>query len=180
MARKKIDASELGEVANDLREMEDEIARLYEGYVDIIADKVMESVEDTVPEQDSEDDTKPDQLALSETFKKETVGTYHTRVISRADHAALQEKGTSGGWTIPNSGFVAFKPENGKQWIDDDADVTFDEETGRVVVPSVTAGSYTGHHYASRALWNVKPGFDKTFHEPSEKAIINSGFTLSE
>lgn len=173
-----IDTDGFDEAAESLIELEERLEEDIPDYADDTADSLLDNIKRSVPVQSATDDTK-DQPPLRETFYRGDGGAKsYYNVGSDAPYAHLIEQGTEGGWQIPVSeAGVAWVPENPSSW-QSNPNVYYDNETGKVVLDYVTAGSYDGRHYVRQALWRTQSDFMQ-IGPVVQKAIVESGFKPS-
>jgi len=181
MARKSIDASDLGEVANDLRGLRRDLRRTYSTTLDLVANELTDKVEEEAPRQ-SRPDGKESQIALADSFKWGKTGPYSAIIGSSAPHAIPVETGwDSGDWQIPKSptgvGWPAsrisdntfFLPNNGGY---------YDKESGKIYYPQVDVGRFKGNNYNQTAArkYVLSGSFGDRFDFETEEAIVRAGF----
>lgn len=179
MARKNIDASDLGEVANDLRGLEVGLRQTYSDTLKVSASRLTDRVEDEAPVQ-GRPDGKESQVALSESFDWFSTGRYSAKIGSSAPHAIPVETGWDyGDWVIPKTPTGVGIP---KERIDDskfflpNVGGVYDKETETVYYPQVNVGRYKGNNYNQRAARNYTRQMGENFNLKTKLEIIEAGF----
>lgn len=175
MAR-NIDASELGDAANDLKQLEARLRTKYGVVLSAAATQLTGEVSDTAPTQ-QEPDGKTDQIALSNSFGWFNRGAYSISIGSSAPHAIPVETGWDyGDWQIPDEPTgVAWTPDDNKYFLPNVGGY-YDKETGKVYYPQVNVGRYKGANYAQRATRRQHLEIFDEFDEQTKQEIVKAGF----
>lgn len=181
MARKNIDASDLGEAADDLRKLH---GRLYKAYGDAVgkaARELTQAVGAEAPKQERPDG-KESQVALEDSFKWQKTDTHSAIIGSTAPHAIPVETGwDSGDWKIPEEptgvGWPASRISENKFFLPNNGGY-YDKETGKIYYPQVDVGGFAGNNYNQRAARNytLSGRLERRLETDTKIAIVKSGF----
>jgi len=189
---------EIADIIKDLQKLDRGLKRAAKETNQNSVDYIESKLTEFSPRQSPSDDTKPDQIALKDSFSgfsyTESPTSYGGKVFSTAPHALTVDQGRSyGDWKIPLlttgvswvpddpskiPGYTG-NPNRGSRQIGDSGQANYIEtqEGVRVFYSRVNVGDSNGLFYIRRALLNyAAPTRGPNIRNKTREAILRAGF----